>query len=103
MIVRETPRRRPMKITLLLQSVALVLVLAGAGQASAALLVVTPGEQNTASGENGCTLAQNPCPAGHWWHYPELLQMALGSGYTVKNTGDGGAILGCDAASVTIA
>jgi hypothetical protein len=61
---------------------------------AAATLVVTPGEQNTQSGENGCAAA--PCASGHWLHYPELLQAALGSTYTVQNDGDGGAVLGCD-------
>jgi hypothetical protein len=65
-----------------------------AGRAHAATLVVTPGEQNTQSGENGCAAA--PCASGHWLHYPELLQTALGSAYTVQNDGDGGAVLGCD-------
>lgn len=69
--------------------------------AGAATIVVTPGEQNTASGENGC--ATEPCQNGHWLHYPELLQKSLGAGYTVMNNGDGGAVLGCDAATMTVA
>jgi hypothetical protein len=69
--------------------------------ASAATIVVTPGEQNTQSGENGCDAA--PCAGGHWLHYPELLKVALGAGYTVQNNGDGGAVLGCDAATATVA
>lgn len=72
-----------------------------AGRARAALTVVTPGEQNTQSGENGC--AATPCQGGHWLHYPEILGKMLGAGYTVKNNGDGGAVLGCDAASAAIA
>jgi hypothetical protein len=79
-----------------------VLCLVAAGRANAApLSIVTPGEQNTQSGENGC--AATPCAAGHWLHYPELLQVALGSGYTVHNNGDGGAVLGCDAATMAVA
>jgi len=69
--------------------------------AAAQIRVVTPGEQNTQSGENGCEAT--PCAAGHWLHYPELLQAALGAGYTVQNDGDGGAVLGCDAASAAAA
>jgi hypothetical protein len=69
--------------------------------AVAATIVATPGEQNTASGENGC--ATEPCQNGHWLHYPELLQKSLGAGYTVMNNGDGGAVLGCDAATMTVA
>lgn len=73
----------------------------GARAAAAATIVVTPGEQNTQSGENGCATA--PCAAGHWLHYPELLQVSLGAGYTVQNNGDGGAVLGCDATTATVA
>jgi hypothetical protein len=73
-----------------------------AGTAAAAgIRVVTPGEQNTQSGENGCAAA--PCMNGHWLHYPELLAGSLGAGYSVVNNGDGGAVLGCDAATVTAA
>jgi hypothetical protein len=81
--------------------VVLPLCLAVAGRANAATLhVVTPGEQNTKSGENSC----NPgCDANHWYHYPELIQMALGAGYVVQNNGDGGAVLGCDPTTVDIA
>ena len=43
------------------------------------------------------------CGGGNWHHYPEILSIMLGSGYVVNNTGDGGAILGCDAASAAIA
>jgi hypothetical protein len=65
-----------------------------ASRASAAVLhVVTPGEQNTQSGENGC--ANAPCGMGHWLHYPEIIAAALGANYTVTNNGDGGAVLGC--------
>jgi hypothetical protein len=71
-----------------------------AARASAATVVVTPGEQNTASSEFQCTPAGAGCPGGGKWpYYPELLQQSLGNTYTVKNTGDGGAILGCDDAS----
>jgi len=73
-----------------------------AGTASAAAIrVVTPGEQNTQSGENGC--AATPCKGGTWLHYPELLAASLGAGYSVVNNGDGGAVLGCDAATVAAA
>ncbi len=72
-----------------------------ASNAKAATIVVTPGEQNTQSGENGCATA--PCAGGHWLHYPELLGVALGAGYQVMQNGDGGAVLGCDAASKTLA
>jgi MYXO-CTERM domain-containing protein len=68
---------------------------------AASIRVVTPGEQNTQSGENGC--AATPCKAGTWLHYPELLAASLGAGYSVVNNGDGGAVLGCDAATVTAA
>ena len=75
-----------------------------AGRANAATVVVTPGEQNTASGEFQCTPAGAGCPGGGKWpYYPELLQQALGNTYTVKNTGDGGAIMGCDDASKAFA
>jgi len=79
------------------------LVVAGlGGQAqAAALVVVTPGEQNTQSAENGC--AKAPCAAGKWLHYPELIGVALGAGYIVHNNGDGGAVLGCDAATAAVA
>jgi hypothetical protein len=81
-----------------------VVVTLGVGRANAATIVVTPGEQNTASGEFQCTPAGAGCPGGGKWpYYPELLQVALGNTYTVKNTGDGGAILGCDDASKTFA
>jgi MYXO-CTERM domain-containing protein len=70
--------------------------------AAAALKVVTPGEQNTQSGENGCNVGA-ACGAGHWLHYPEILQNMLGAGYVVTNNGDGGAVLGCDAATATVA
>jgi hypothetical protein len=81
-----------------------LLFLAGAGRASAAITVVTPGEQNTQSGENGCSAATAAqCAAGHWYHYPELLQAALGNGYSVKNNGDGGAVLGCDPTTASVA
>jgi hypothetical protein len=69
--------------------------------AHAATLVVTPGEQNTQSGENGCNA--EPCAGGHWLHYPELLQKALGADHTVLNNGDGGAVLGCDDATKAFA
>ncbi len=73
-----------------------------AGTATAAgIRVVTPGEQNTQSGENGCAAA--PCMANHWLHYPEILMGSLGAGYAVVNNGDGGAVLGCDAATATAA
>jgi hypothetical protein len=73
-----------------------------AGTATAAAIrVVTPGEQNTQSGENGCAAA--PCMNGHWLHYPELLSASLGAGYSVVNNGDGGAVLGCDAATAAAA
>jgi MYXO-CTERM domain-containing protein len=73
-----------------------------AGTATAAgLRVVTPGEQNTQSGENGCAAA--PCAANHWLHYPEILSAMLGAGYSVVNNGDGGAVLGCDAATAAAA
>jgi hypothetical protein len=72
-----------------------------ATNAKAATIVVTPGEQNTQSGENGCATA--PCAGGHWLHYPELLGVALGATYQVLQNGDGGAVLGCDAASKTLA
>jgi MYXO-CTERM domain-containing protein len=65
------------------------------------LRLVTPGEQNTASAEFQCTTT--PCPAGKFPYYPEILQMRLGAGYTVVNVGDGGAVLGCDAATATAA
>src|SRR5580704_15000155 len=53
-----------------------------AGTATAAgLRVVTPGEQNTQSGENGCAAA--PCANGHWFHYPEILAASLGAAYSV--------------------
>jgi hypothetical protein len=82
-----------------------LLYVAGVGRANAAALkVVTPGEQNTKSGENGCgtaPCAPNGCAAmtcagGTWKHYPEILSTMLGTGYVVSNNGDGGAILGCD-------
>jgi hypothetical protein len=73
-----------------------------AGTATAAgLRVVTPGEQNTQSGENGCATA--PCANGHWFHYPEILAASLGAAYSVVNNGDGGAVLGCDAATAAAA
>jgi hypothetical protein len=72
-----------------------------ARSASAAMTIVTPGEQNTDSGEFACHA--NPCPGGKWLYYPELLQRDLGTGYTVQNNGDGGAVLGCDAATMTVA
>jgi MYXO-CTERM domain-containing protein len=73
-----------------------------AGTATAAgLRVVTPGEQNTQSGENGCAAA--PCANGHWFHYPEILAASLGAAYSVVNNGDGGAVLGCDAATAAAA
>src|SRR5450432_4925467 len=71
-------------------------------QAAAAMTVVTPGEQNTQSGENGCNVGAT-CGNGHWFHYPELLQNMLGTGYVVTNNGDGGAVLGCDAATMAVA
>src|SRR5450432_745780 len=71
-------------------------------QAAAAMTVVTPGEQNTQSGENGCNVGAT-CGNGHWLHYPEILQNMLGAGYVVTNNGDGGAVLGCDAATATVA
>ncbi len=71
----------------------LVCVLVSARASAAALRVVTPGEQNTQSGENGCAIA--PCATGHWLHYPEIIAAALGANYTVTNNGDGGAVLGC--------
>ena len=77
-----------------------LLCLTFAGQARAAIGVVTPGEQNTASGENGCAAA--PCNPGHWLHYPQLLQISLGAGYTVQDDGDGGAVLGCDVTPATL-
>ncbi len=80
-----------------------VLGVTRARPAAAATIVVTPGEQNTQSGENGCALSMATCAAGHWWHYPELLQKSLGAAYTVQNNGDGGAVLGCDAASAQAA
>jgi MYXO-CTERM domain-containing protein len=95
-------KKHSSKLSALLPVLALSSVFA-AGRASAAIIVVTPGEQNTASNEFQCSLTQNPCPNGRWRYYPELLQTALGTGYTVKNAGDGGAILGCDTASATLA
>jgi len=75
-----------------------------AARANGATVVVTPGEQNTASGEFQCTPAGTGCPGGGKWpYYPELLQQSLGNTYTVKNTGDGGAIMGCDDASKAFA
>ena len=80
-------------------AVLVALMFTGISEAQAVPLnVVTPGEQNTQSPENGC--AKTPCAAGHWLHYPELLGVALGAGYTVHNNGDAeGAVLGCDAAT----
>ncbi len=79
-----------------------VLAVSVASTANAAgIRVVTPGEQNTQSGENGCAAA--PCMANHWLHYPEILSAMLGAGYSVVNNGDGGAVLGCDAATATAA
>jgi hypothetical protein len=72
---------------------ALVLASLCLARSASATTIVTPGEQNTQSAENGCAAA--PCSAGHWLHYPELLQAALGAGTTVYNNGDGGAVLGC--------
>ena len=92
------PSRVMVRVAAVLASLLGVLA---AQHAAAATIVVTPGEQNTASGENGC--AMTPCAGGHWLHYPELLQVALGAAYTVQNNGDGGAVLGCDAGSATIA
>src|SRR5271170_3005213 len=72
-----------------------------AAQANAAAIrVVTPGEQNTKSGEYECTTGT--C-TGTWPYYPDLLKTELGAGYAVENDGDGGAILGCDAATATAA
>jgi hypothetical protein len=80
-----------------------LLCLTGTGSARAAVIkVVTPGEQNTASGENGCALTMATCNGGTWHHYPELLQIALGAGYSVENNGDGGAILGCGPMSAAL-
>jgi hypothetical protein len=92
------------KLSLSRLPLALLLGLSGfatAGAARAATLIATPGEQNTQSGENGC--ATEPCQGGHWLHYPELLQKALGADYTVMNNGDGGAVLGCDDATKAFA
>jgi hypothetical protein len=78
---------------------ALFLTLTTANTAAAAgIRVVTPGEQNTQSGDYECDLAPNPkpCNANAWLYYPELLQTDLGAGYAVESDGDGGAILGCD-------
>ena len=72
-----------------------------AGARAATISVVTPGEQNTASSEFECT--KMPCAAGRWFYYPEQLQADLGAGYAVQNNGDGGAILGCDATTKTMA
>jgi hypothetical protein len=81
-----------------------VFCLAGAARAAAApLVVVTPGEQNTQSSENGCKASTATCGGGTWHHYPEILSLMLGSGYAVQNNGDGGAVLGCDAATATAA
>jgi hypothetical protein len=63
--------------------------------------LVAIGEQNTQSSENGC-MPGTTCGNGHWFHYPELIQSAL-SAYVVQNDGDGGAVLGCDAATATVA
>ena len=90
-------------VSMLVAALPLVVTL-GVGRANAATVVVTPGEQNTASGEFQCAPAGAGCPGGGKWpYYPELLQQALGNTYTVKNTGDGGAILGCDDASKAFA
>nr|HVZ72266.1 hypothetical protein [Polyangia bacterium] len=98
-----TPRFRARPV---LAALSFLGVAALAAQAhAAALRVVTPGEQNTQSGENGC--AKEPCSPGNTWlHYPEIIATALGNGYTVTNNGDGGAILGCsltDTATNTLA
>ncbi|HTM46717.1 MAG TPA: hypothetical protein VL137_17300 [Polyangiaceae bacterium] len=69
--------------------------------ASAVTTIVTPGEQNTDSGEFACHAM--PCPGGKWLYYPELLQRDLGAAYTVENNGDGGAVLGCDATTMAVA
>jgi len=89
---------RLLKPVSLLAALAPVLI---ASTASAVTIIATPGEQNTQSGENGCNAA--PCTAGHWLHYPEILKATLGAGYMVMQNGDGGAVLGCDAASKTLA
>jgi hypothetical protein len=79
-----------------------LLCLSFVGSARAATIsVVTPGEQNTASSEFECKTM--PCAGGKWFYYPELLQVALGNGYTVHNNGDGGAVLGCGPMSATLA
>jgi MYXO-CTERM domain-containing protein len=88
---------------------AFLLTLATANTAAAAgIRVVTPGEQNTQSGDYECDFGTPPkaCGTNAWLYYPELLQMDLGSAYAVESDGDGGAILGCDpndAATATIA
>jgi hypothetical protein len=85
--------------------VSLAASLATRDAAAAGIIIVTPGEQNTASAEFECKAA--PCAAGHWFYYPEILQNTLGSpAYNVINVGDTGAVLGCDkmnAAAVTAA
>jgi hypothetical protein len=88
---------RSLMPTLLVGSLALA-----PAQAAAAMTVVTPGEQNTQSGENGCNVGAT-CGNGHWLHYPEILQNMLGANYVVTNNGDGGAVLGCDAATMAVA
>ena len=84
-----------------------LLCLTIAGHAGAVTTIVTPGEQNTYSGENSCdpncnaalhTNCNKVCDGTHWLHYPELVQQALGAGYAVQNDGDGGSIIGCDPA-----
>jgi hypothetical protein len=91
---RSLLKRVPIRSSVVRAAFVITLLSVGGLAHAAALTVVTPGEQNTQSGENGCAAA--PCAAGHWLHYPELLQIALGSGYAVQNNGDGGAVLGCD-------
>jgi hypothetical protein len=93
----------PHCMTKTVAALASLTALLAATTAQALTIVATPGEQNTQSGENGC--AAEPCPQQHptWLHYPELLAVALGAGYQVMQNGDGGAVLGCDAASKTLA
>jgi hypothetical protein len=62
MIVFKAPRLlRVLKPLVVFASLTPLLV---ASRSAALTLVVTPGEQNTQSGENGC--AATPCAGGHW-------------------------------------
>src|SRR5580658_9684861 len=101
MAKRSAPVKSAFVIPVAITAASLFAVSVAGNAAAAGIQVVTPGEQNTQSGENGCAAA--PCMNGHWLHYPEILAGTLGAGYSVVNNGDGGAVLGCDAATAAAA